>query len=101
MPGEPEFFLRGEDAQARESFLFGRFLDEYRFRKIHFSRDGEHFVVGKAVAVGDNRQRISLKARVRKNIKCVKAVFHSWSQAAARADCRFRCARAGQLSFRW
>src|SRR5882724_3021204 len=87
---ELEFFFRGEDAQARERFLFGWLLDEDRLREIHFARDGEHFIVGEAVAVGDHRERISFEARVRENIKRVKAVFHGWWQAAARAGKRFQ-----------
>jgi hypothetical protein len=76
MPGEPQLFLCGEDAQAGQGFFFRRFLDENGLGEIHLARNGEHFVVGKLIAIGKNGERIALESRTGKNVECVEAMFH-------------------------
>ncbi len=100
MAGEFEFFARCEDSQASERVIFGRLLHEDSFGKIHFASDGEHGVVGEAIAVGDDRERVALKTSGGKNIERVEAAFHSRSIVTAEQDVAVKCARAGRRSFR-
>src|SRR2546421_3200770 len=101
MTGELELFFCREDAQTGERRFLRRLLYKDRLRKIHFARDGEHLVVRKLVAVGEYGERVAFEAVIGEDVEGVEAVFHGWSQIAAGANCRFRCARAGRQSFRW
>ena len=76
MAGELQFFLRRENAQTSERAVFGRFLNEDGLGEIHFARDGEHRVVGEAVTVGDDGERVAFKSSGGENVERVEAAFH-------------------------
>jgi hypothetical protein len=78
--------LGSKDAQARESFFFGRLLHKDRFRKIHFTRDGLHLVIGEAIPIRENREGIAFEARGGKNVKSEETMVHGWWLFAARAS---------------
>jgi hypothetical protein len=88
MAREFQLFARGEDTKARQSFIFCGLLNEDSFRKIHLARDGQHGVIGEAIAVSNDRERIAFEARGGENVKGVVAAFHG--------DCHRREQTAGQ-----
>ncbi len=77
MARELQLFARGEDTQARQRSIFGGFLNEDGFRKIHLARDSKHRVIGETIAVGNDRERIALKARGGEHVQGVEAAFHA------------------------
>ena len=79
MAGELQLLLRGEDAEASERAIVSRFLDEDCFGVIHFARNDLHLIVGEAVAVGENGERIAFEAIGGEDVECKVAVLHSGS----------------------
>ena len=76
MAGEFQFFLGGENAQAGQGAVIGGLLHENGFGKIHLAGDGLHGVVRKAVAVGDDGERIAFEAIGGEDVQSVEAMFH-------------------------
>ena len=76
MAGELQLFASGEDAQASQSAFVGRLLYKDRFGEIHFARDGLHLIVRKAIAVGEDGQRIAFEAGVGEDVEREEAMFH-------------------------
>ncbi len=85
--GKFQLFASGEDAQAGEGALVGRLLHEDRFGEIHLAGDGLHLIVGKAVAIGEDRERIAFEAGVGENVESVETVFH-WVVSRGRSKVR-------------
>ena len=96
MAGQLEFFFRGEDAQTRQRAIVGGLLHENSFRKVHLAGDGQHLIVRKTVAIGDDGEGIALKARGGENVHGVEAMIHmcSVSIADGATGC-FKSARVG------
>src|SRR5580704_6938134 len=100
MASQLQLFAGGEDAQLGKSAFVGRLLHEDGFGEVHLARDGLHLVVRKAVAVGENGERIAFETRISEDVESVEAMFH-WIVSRAGAGTKIKCARAGRLSFRW
>src|SRR5271167_1575735 len=84
MPGELQFFLGSKDAQAGQCPVVRRLLNKHGLRKVHFSRDREHLVVGQSVSIGNDRERVALKSRGGENIQSEKTMVHLSSVLSAR-----------------
>ena len=82
-----------KNAQAGQRAIVSGFLHENGFGKIHLARDVLHGVVRKAVAVGDDRQRIAFEAIGGENVQRVEAMFHKVfaSSAAMRVQMLLSC----------
>ncbi len=76
MAGQRQFARGGENAQASKRAIIRGPLDENSFRKIHLARDGLHFRGGNAVAIGDDRERISREGLGGENIERVESAIH-------------------------
>jgi hypothetical protein len=76
MAGKRQFTRGSENTQTRQRAIIRGPLDEYRFGKIHLARDGLHFRSGNAVAIGDDRERISGEALGGENIERVESAVH-------------------------
>jgi hypothetical protein len=91
MASEGQLLSGGEDAEAGQSTVVGRTLDENRFGQIHFPGNGLHLFGGQAVAVSDDRERIAGEGLGGENIESVETAFHRLAPQAVRAG-DFKCA---------
>src|SRR5208282_3906884 len=83
MAGQLELFLGGEDAQTRQRAIVGGLLHKNRLREVHLTGDGQHLILRKTVAIGDDGQGIALKARGGENVHGEEAMIHMCSVSIA------------------
>ena len=76
MARERQLARGSENAQASQRAIVRGPLNENRFGKIHLARDGLHFRGGNAVAISDDRQRISREGFGGENIERVQSAIH-------------------------
>ena len=76
MARERQFARGSKNAQTSQRAIIRGPLDENRFGKIHLARDGLHFRGGNAVAISDDRQRISREGFGGENIERVQSAIH-------------------------
>ena len=64
MAGQRQFRVVVKMRRLCESAIIRGALDENRFGEVHLARDGLHFRGGKAVAIGDDGQRVACERLV-------------------------------------